>query len=240
MKNLTIAFLGLVLFAVPGLTQQPSTGATIGSVNLTLPSVEGYIEASQLSQGIVDLMASFSPKTNRHIAGYLTEEDVALLRSGTDATMDRYILMQTFRATEQRALSAKEFGEVKAFLKSNMSFEEGFSETIQNSFNDGAKQGSDTAMKQNELLEKMDLSQPKLIAIGEETPNSFAFTTVMEISTLSEGVTTSFRLFTENLTMMVNGKVVYIYAYAKAIKGSEFEDVQNLARRIKNQLMAAN
>lgn len=230
----------LVIWTMPTWAQQAGTSATIGGVNLTLPPVEGYIEASQLSQGIVDLMASFSPQTNRHIAGYMTEEDVALMRSGKNATMNRYVLMQTFRATEQQTLSTNEFAEVKSFLRSNISFEEGFSDQVKQSFNDGAKQGSDVAMKQNDLLDEMDLSQPKLIALGEETPNSFAFTTVMEVSTLSEGVTSSFRLFSENMTMMVNGKVVYIYAYAKSIKGTEFEDVQNIARRIKNQLLAVN
>ena len=226
----------LGVFSAPSSAEEPVLAASIGGQAISLPPIEGYIEASRISAPLVEVMKGFVPSSNRLLAAYLTEADAGLLRNGEEPGMAQYVMLQTVRTVETVEMTRDFFSEVKDVLKSNLSFDEGLSEQM----NEVLEKEQQATVERNEFIKSFDSSTPTLLAMGDETEDSFAFTLMLDVAIDTDYGLEKYKMVYETVALNAAGKIVYIYVYDVLDKGDEIANVQSLGQSIKKAIFAAN
>lgn len=226
----------LLIATAPAHTQESGTYAQVGAKTLTLPAIADFVEASTISPNVVKVMEGFVPQSNRLLAAYLSADDTALLAAGQEPSMNNYVMIQTVRSVESMTLSSAQFDEIKSYLKNNLSFDEGFSDQMQEKL-DGEV---DATQARNDFLHSLDMSKPTLVAFGDETDNSMAFTMMMDVQAQTDAGLRAYKMVYETVAMNAAGKVLYIYVYDKFGEGNEVDNVQAIGQSIKTGIISAN
>lgn len=107
-----------LLFAGQGFSAG-TTNITVGGTKLAIPVPDGFQEISQISPQMWELMETGTIENNRLLGVFITNEDVNKILSGDDPSMERVLMLQTYRATENLNVSLSDFQKITASVKND-------------------------------------------------------------------------------------------------------------------------
>ncbi|GAB2181377.1 hypothetical protein DLREEDagrD3_16000 [Denitratisoma sp. agr-D3] len=213
----------LIFFAV--VTNVSATVPTyeIGGQSLQIPSPSGYQEVRSVAPHIYALGASLTPRDNRLIAMFVSNEDVNAAAKGREPRLDKYYLVQTLRNVEGKELSEANFREVQGVLKAQ--------------FQAAAKQIApeiqaliESVSKSSEFAERlgsqMQVGQIIGLEVFEEARNSISWLTVTKLRTTKKGRVIDYAVVGAMTTVYVKGQLLAMYVCSRLRAKSDFDWVK--------------
>jgi len=216
-------FLSLVIFCLVTIFAFASE-INIGGKKIILPSLQGLVHASSVSQELVKYMGQTMPANLRTIDGYVEQTDVLRLNSGKDAIFDKYIIIVTPTTSIKRDVTVKEFSSLKNYFK--------------NKFDVSMSKQKDVIRKINQNEIKVDKIIPLGINCETDSFLSAAILTTLKINS-NEG-STSVNLVATINCLLVNEKIIFAYVYEKYKTEADLRWVQETGKKLSEKIIAAN
>ena len=196
----------------------------IGSKKISLPLFDGMVQASSVSQELVKYMGQHLPSNLRTLDGYIEQSDVLRLETGKDALFDKYIIIVTPKASEQRHATLKDFAAFK------QSFRKSFTLSLE---------------KQKDIIRKVDQAEIKInklipLGINYETDSLLSLSMLSSMKINSNGYTNFITQIATLNCLLIDGKLLLMYVYKKYRTEDDLTLVKETGRKICDQIVAAN
>lgn len=196
----------------------------IGDKKITLPLFDGMVLASSVSHELVKYIGQNIPSNLRTLDGYIEQSDVLRLETGKDALFDKYIIIVTPKASEQRHATLKDFAAFK------QSFRKSFTLSLE---------------KQKDIIRKVDQAEIKInklipLGINYETDSLLSLSMLSSMKINSNGYTNFITQIATLNCLLIDGKLLLMYVYKKYRTEDDLTLVKETGRKICDQIVAAN
>ncbi len=220
------AHLLLAILALP-LALFADEKVTIGNESLTIPLPEGFTRLDGANKEFDAGMLKLVPSTNRMLLTVALPGDVAKAKASQEFELNRYAMLQTFREGESMKLTLKQFEQI--------------AETMEKQFSEGGLL-SDAEAKTNQQLKNADLpdikvGQMRMIGKMEKTDRSLDLGMLTKLQVGTEGPQT---LVTGMSTVVVKGKVLYMYVYSSYKGKADADWTRSTVKTWREAVLAAN
>ena len=228
----------LSLPAVPGHAAEEDVPVNVGRTLLRLPVPAGFVDAARPLPPMRLLGERMTPPSNRLLAIFISDEDLARAQGGQPPQMARYFMAQTLRQAEESAITEAEFQGVRQLLRQQYqslltqiaSQAQGH---LDNAVRDiGRDAGVDgLSLKMGELkgLEIFD-DQAMSISLLAATKYAVQVGDQTQEIPMAMGITTA----------TLRGKLVYFYAYAVYRNAADLDWVRQSTRAWLPRAQASN
>ena len=110
--------LGILLLTIWSVICAAGESIVIGGTEILIPRPAELHEISEISKEMWKLGERLIPNINRLIAFFVEEADLGRAMNGEIPLLQRYVLVQTYRETEQSSISAAEFRSIADTVES--------------------------------------------------------------------------------------------------------------------------
>jgi hypothetical protein len=210
--------------AEPGTTSP----ATIGLSLIEVPVPDGFVDASRALPALRQLGERLTPPGNRLLALLIPQGDLAQARAGQPPQMQRYLMAQTLRQTENQTLSEADFAVVRKLLREQyQSLLKSATPTVQGLLDQSAREiGRDAGVADLQLK----IGDMRGLEVFDDQPGSISLLAATRYAVQAGEQSQDVPMAIGITTALLRGKVVYFYAYALFQSGDDLDWVRSVTR----------
>lgn len=200
---------------------QQFVNAKIGKEEISLPTIENYSDPSVLLPQMKTLGETMTPASNRLLAIFINDDNIADGISGKAPKLERYFMIQTLRSHENDTLSPELFAEILGLIKNN--YQSIFSKAASNiqSELDIASKKMSAQLGGKDI--EIKIGEVKLIEVFDERTESISALAMTKMSGIIDGVAKEIPLALSISTNKIKGKIVYFAAYSVYKNDQDFD-----------------
>ncbi len=221
----------LALFFVVMLAQNSAFAAcqaNVGAVPMLIPApAEGFVEAGPENAKTMDIMVV---QQNRLLCAFLTPDDYSrMLSPQRSQIMDRYMMVEVQKASEDKEYSDADFKELGNVLRTQ------FGDLVN-------KTTQPTQDQLNERLKKLnspEIKMDKPVPLGSmySGPNAEAYGLVMDYSS-ADG--SSRRMAMSAVFVKVKSRLIFVYIYSVYKDPATVDWLKQMSEQWSKSILAAN
>ncbi len=187
--------------------------ASVGLKLLKLPLPPGTVEPSRSVPPLRQMAERMTPPSNRLLALFVERADEAAARSGQAPTMARYFMVQSFRQAEAGSVSAAEFREVRQQLRQQ--YQQILVQAVPQV--QGHLDGAAQAMGRDAGLDRLQVKvgEMKGLDVFDEREHTISLLALTKYEVQAGDRREEVPMAMSITTGILQGKVVYFYAYAR-------------------------
>ncbi|MCP3981152.1 MAG: hypothetical protein GY716_17780 [bacterium] len=221
-----------IMLALPILAQQPMGTFDVGGAKVTVPSVEGYVDACSVDERIESLAKTLTPHSNELISCFFTSEDFDELRTTGGPKLSPYFLLQVMTASKGGGISQAHFDAFATQLETmfGAQFEKfwqenkkAIGEQIERAEVEGAAFiGADV---------ELEVGQMAPIETTRVAENQVTSVWMTQGGGTAAGVTISIKQVQTSTALLIDGRVIVLFAYQRYEKPSDADALKTLTQQ---------
>jgi hypothetical protein len=205
----------------------------VGNVNIDIPDLAGFTAIGSEPNEIIEISRGLCPSTYRLLSVFLTKEDAEKFMLDRSGNYDRYLVLQSLKEFEKDWISEDRFKEIRILIR--------------NTLDSQLKDQSEFLKKTGENLTKT-LNKAVEIKVGEIMPLGIDFESADSISysqlAKTELISGERKIETDNAgsitTVLVKGKVIYLFVYSRYRTDEDIEWVRKTAEEYTKKILSKN
>jgi hypothetical protein len=201
---------------------------SIGLTLIEVPIPDGFADASRALPALRQLGERLTPPGNRLLALLIPRADMALARTGQPPSMQRYMMVQTLRQTENQTLTESDFEGVRKLLREQyQGLLKSATPAVQGLLDNSAREiGRDAGVDGLQLK----VGDMQGLEVFDERPWSISLLAATRYAVQVGEQTQEVPMAVGITTALVRGKVVYFYAYALFQASDDLDWVRSVTR----------
>lgn len=212
------------------LAQQPAEPytASVGLKLLKLPVPAGAVEPSRSVPPLRQMAERMTPPSNRLLALFVEQADETVARAGQPPSMARYYMVQSLRQTEAGSVGVGEFREVRQMLRQQyQQILVQAAPQVQGHLDSAAQ-----AMGRDSGVEGLQLKvgEMKGLDVFDEREHSISLLALTQVEVQAGDRVERAPMAMSITTGILQGKVVYFYAYARYTGPADLEWLRQVTR----------
>jgi hypothetical protein len=225
--NIRLLSLGFMAWLLPLAAVLAGESVTIGTEKLSIPLPAGYARLDGKNPSFDQLMEKFVVSTNRLLLMAAPSEIVKRVAASDVPDLERYVVLQTFRAGEGRTASLKDFETIYKSVEKEMG-----GDSIAN-----LDQKVNEQLKKSNLPVEMKMGEVRPLGLFHKDDRSCDFGLLSKLQMGPTDVTT---LATAASVVIVRGKVVYLYVYSVYHGDQDIAWVRTTVQSWREAILAEN
>lgn len=210
---------------------------TIGEAVITVPPPAGFREVSTLAPDVRELSENATPASNRLLGVYLSGADVMLVEKGEIPLMERYMYLQTFRATEAYPVAPEDFAALTREMRAQR-------QPLPGNATDGVNADLDELSRQlsskHSLEVAFETGKPVPLGVYLDRPDALGMAMLVPYVMNVDDERADYVMVTGINVLRLNNKLVYAYVYSLHEDAEDVEWVRRASIEWANALQAAN
>ena len=197
----------------------------VGDKKIFLPSLDGMVYASSVSQKVVNYMSGMMTANIKTLEGYIELSDAKRFESGQDAVYDKYAIVVTPVNALSKNVTSKEFLHLKKYFRSK--------------FDVLLEKQKDVIKEFNQTKIKVDKVVP--LGINYETDIFLSASMLSTVKTSSDDNTAEAVTKVATLNcVLVKGKIIVVYVYKNYKSENDLEWVKETGKKLSEEIIALN
>jgi hypothetical protein len=209
----------------------------IGGTAVVIPVPWGYLEVSEWEPRIRTMAEAMTPADHRLLAVFTSAADLEAIARGDSQGLERYMLLQTERETEARAIGAVEF---EARADAVRRRERVLLADVIERLGDGAERLSGTLSSQLAAEVDLEIGETSPLEIFLDTDRQFAIATLTTYRVAGEGRAFEYPVLGATSMIRVADRLLLMYVYATYHSGDDFHWVRKLTEIWGRDILEAN
>ncbi|WP_018623666.1 hypothetical protein [Kangiella aquimarina] len=205
----------------------------IGDTEITIPQVEGF-QSIGPSHLMYDIMLNFVPPSNELLDIKITNSDIDAEIRGMEPEYNRYIVMQTYIPTKNRAVSKKEFEQLRNFLDNQ--YEE-MTKAIQSQVDELAEKGSKKVSNKYSVEMATKITDNVPLEVFHNQGYRFSAMNLMTGNVMVDGQSESVSTTMGLNVLHVKEKIIYLYVYEESDSESARDWVKKMSTDFSNTII---
>ncbi len=183
----------------------------VGGVKINVQAPVGFHEISELSPDTRKLAETMTPRNNRLLAVFVSEEDLGRIMKGDAPMLERYMFLQVLRKLENSKISNAQFQQVVSRVKEQQNLMHSKMKEIVSTFLESASEKISTEYERS--LE-MKIGEPVPLGVFIEKPNAIGFASMVKYQLEEEGEKLDHVVVGGSSIILARGKMLYAYVYS--------------------------
>ncbi len=206
----------------------------VGNKKIIFPDIDGYGSINKNTQQFA-FMESATQESRRLIYFYAPLPIASQINNGQVFDLKDYIICKTFCPTEYQSISNTEFQELAKHLVESMK------QSVEIvDFDEAMKDITDRLKKQQNLDVDFKIDEPKLIGKPSLKDNIASFSMLIKFEAGEGKDKISALMIVKNYTLLVSGKIIYIYIYRDFHNESDVVKVNSIGEMLIAKLKLEN
>ena len=225
----------VILFAL-SLSVNADTGVVevdVGGVRISVKAPNGYREIILVSPETRKILETFTPPSNRLLAGFVSEEDFDSIMKDEEPDFNRYILLQSNRNLENRDFSKAQFQILTNQLKEQQNtILQKEKSKVNKLLDDASKSLSD------DFDTSVNIKMGEQITLGlfNDSSNSIGLITLARYAGEVGGDKFDYIMAGGVSFVLARGKLLYIYAFSRYENQNDIDWVKSKSRELTDTL----
>ena len=232
----------LPLFFLIGLslaTRGETATVYIADTPIALPTPEGFFRYDGKSAKVDQLQQSSLAASNRLLASFGSEDDLALTLTGAHPKLERYFHAQSVKKLEEISMTPARFTEMKtAFPKSIDSTRQKLGDMF------AEIESSTSSTLSKELQKRTDFKVGEMISLGvfDETPDSISFSMLTKYRLTAEdrGKPVEGVSIVAACALNLRNRVIYLYCTSNYRDKRDIEWARSNVKKWRDEVLAVN
>lgn len=239
-RRLTLvpALVVLSMTAGPGHAAVDDVPVNVGRTLLQLPLPPGFVDPAKPLPPMRQLGERMTPPSNRLLAIFIADDDLARAQAGQPPQMARYFMAQTLRQTEDSPITEAEFQGVRQLLRQQyQSLLTQIAAQAQGHLDNAARDiGRDAGVDALSLK----MGELKGLEVFDDQATSISLLAATKYAVQVSGQTQEIPMAMGITTATLRGKLVYFYAYAVYRGPADLDWVREATRAWLPRAQASN
>ena len=240
MKNLFNLWpLVFCVVASVNLTRAETHVLDVGGTPIRLPEPIGFFRCDGKTNEFDQLQRSFIPASNRLLAAFGSEDDLAQILTGALPALERNFTAQSSNSYDSDNISSSGFNQLKKGMRSQLDEGREKMRDVLASIENSGSSSISTAVDSSTIFKFGDMV---MLGVFDETPDSICFSTLIKgrIEAPKLGKPAEWVSIAAGCTLHVRNKIIYLYCTSKYRGKGDIEWARSNLAKWRDSVLAAN
>jgi len=210
---------------------------TVGDVKINVPPYSEFSEISSISTETFEMFQGMCPPSNYLLAVFLTQDDVGRLLLGEPAILNRYMMVQSYKEIETLTLTKHQFVEIRREIRKQW---DSLSQESRKSIDQMTEKAGDVFSDKYDIELAFKIGDIVPLGVDSETTSSITVSQLAKYNINLDGEDVESVMAYATTTLLVKGKVIYLYVYKQYQTEKDIEWVRKTTEEYTKQILSAN